>query len=92
MARSKAIPRKAHRRSASVSQPSCRRADDEVFLEVASHLNGFSQEAIVVLRRSVRQYIDELMADAEICANFSGRDTITPRDILLARRVRGERV
>jgi histone H3 len=53
--------------------------------------NGrFSHEAIMGLQEASEAFIVGLFEDTNLCAIHTGRVTIMPKDIQLARRVRGE--
>lgn len=47
--------------------------------------------AILALQEASEAYLVNLFRDAEVCANLSNRVGIVPKDIFLARRIRGER-
>jgi histone H3/H4 len=51
---------------------------------------NFQANAIQAIRQSAEAHIVTLMEDANLCAIHAKRITITPKDILLARRIRGE--
>lgn len=46
--------------------------------------------AVAALQEATEAYLVELFADANLCAIHAKRVTIFPRDMLLARRIRGE--
>ncbi len=48
-------------------------------------------DAIEALQYSAEEYITQLLEDANLCAIHSKRVTIMPKDIRLARRIRGIR-
>ena len=50
----------------------------------------FQSAAILCLQEAVEAYLDRLFDDANLCAIHTRRVTIMPRDIKLARRIRGE--
>ena len=52
----------------------------------------FQSAAILCLQEAVEAYLVRLFDDANLCAIHTRRVTIMPRDIQLARRIRGERV
>ena len=52
----------------------------------------FQSAAILCLQEATEAYIVRLFDDANLCAIHARRVTIMPKDILLARRIRGERV
>ena len=51
----------------------------------------FQSAAILCLQEAAEAYLVRLFDDANLCAIHSRRVTIMPKDILLARRIRGER-
>ena len=51
----------------------------------------FQSAAIMCLQEASEAYLVKLFDDANLCAIHAGRVTIMPKDILLARRIRGER-
>ena len=51
----------------------------------------FQSAAILCLQEAVEAYLIRLFDDANLCAIHARRVTIMPKDILLARRIRGER-
>ena len=51
----------------------------------------FQGSAMLALQEATEAYIVGLMEDTNICAIHSKRVTIMPKDIQLARRIRGER-
>ena len=51
----------------------------------------FQSLAILALQEASEAYIVGLMEDTNLCANHAKRVTIMPKDIQLARRIRGER-
>ena len=51
----------------------------------------FQSAAILCLQEAVEAYFVRLFDDANLCAIHARRVTIMPKDILLARRIRGER-
>ena len=52
----------------------------------------FQSAAILCLQEAAEAYLVRLFDDANLCAIHARRVTIMPKDILLARRIRGERV
>ena len=52
----------------------------------------FQSAAILCLQEAAEAYLVWLFDDANLCAIHARRVTIMPKDILLARRIRGERV
>ena len=51
----------------------------------------FQSAAIMCLQEASEAYLVKLFDDANLCAIHAGRVTIMPKDIQLARRIRGER-
>ena len=50
----------------------------------------FQQEAIMALQEACEAYLVGLFEDTNLCAIHAKRVTIMPRDMQLARRIRGE--
>jgi histone H3 len=63
--------------------------------EIASPLLGpafrFQTSALEALQTAAEAYLVHLFEDTNLCAMHAKRVTIMPRDIQLARRIRGER-
>jgi histone H3 len=51
----------------------------------------WQSKAILALQESTEAYLSSLFEDTNICAIHAGRVTIQPKDMQLARRIRGER-
>jgi len=51
----------------------------------------FQSSAVSVLQEAAEAYLVGLFQDTNLCAIHAKRVTITPKDIQLARRIRGER-
>ncbi|KAL7442750.1 hypothetical protein ACHAXM_008802 [Skeletonema potamos] len=51
----------------------------------------FQSTAVLALQEAAEAYLVGLYEDANLCAIHAKRVTIMPKDILLARRIRGER-
>ena len=51
----------------------------------------FQSQAILALQEASEAYLVGLFEDTNVCAMHAGRVTILPKDIQLARRIRGER-
>ena len=51
----------------------------------------FQSSAVVALQQASEAYLVGLFEDANLCAIHVGRKTIMPKDIQLARKIRGER-
>ena len=63
--------------------------------EVAQVINPglrFQSHAILALQEASEAYLVSLFEDTNLCAIHAKRVTIMPKDIQLARRIRGERV
>ena len=54
-------------------------------------LARWSPEAILALQNAIEAYLVGVNADANLCAIHAKRVTIMPKDVQLARRIRGER-
>ena len=62
--------------------------------EVAQDFNPnlkFQSHALMALQEASEAYLVSLMEDTNLCAIHANRVTIMPKDIQLARRIRGER-
>ena len=62
--------------------------------EVAQDFNTnlrFQSHAIMALQEASEAYLVSLFEDTNLCAIHAKRVTISPKDIQLARRIRGER-
>lgn len=62
--------------------------------EVASALKEglrFQSSAVAAIQEATESYVISLLADTNLCAIHTRRVTIMPRDVHLARRLRGER-
>lgn len=59
----------------------------------AAHKDGlrFAASALLALQESTESFIVSLLGDANLCALHARRVTLFPRDVELARRLRGER-
>lgn len=51
----------------------------------------FQSSAILALQEALEAYAVGLFTDTNLCAIHAGRVTIMPKDLQLARRIRGER-
>merc|ERR1712133_95543 len=58
--------------------------------KISRHLR-FQSSAVMALQEASEAYLVGLMEDTNLCAIHAKRVTIIPRDIQLARRIRGER-
>ena len=63
----------------------------EICQEFKSDLR-FQSNAIVALQEACEAYLVGLFEDTNLCAIHAKRVTIMPRDMQLARRIRGERL
>ena len=62
--------------------------------EVAGELKNdlrFQQSSLLALQEASESYLVSLFEDTNLCAIHAKRVTIMPRDVQLARRIRGER-
>ena len=55
------------------------------------HQYRFQSSAILALQEAAEAYLIGMFQDANLCAIHAKRVTIMPKDIQLARRIRGER-
>ena len=51
----------------------------------------FSQSGVILLQYATENYLVKLFEDANLCAIARKSVTVTPKDLQLARRIRGER-
>ena len=51
----------------------------------------FQQSALITLQEACEAYLVQLFEDTQLCAIHAKRITIQPRDMILARRIRGDR-
>ena len=66
------------------------RLDREIAQEYKSDLR-FQSQAVFALQEAAEAYMVGLFEDTNLCAIHAKRVTIMPKDIQLARRIRGER-
>ena len=66
-------------------------ADDEVIRSPLCGKLRFQSAAIMALQEALEAYLVGLFEDSNLCAIHAKRVTIMPKDIQLARRIRGER-
>ncbi|KAH7566296.1 hypothetical protein JRO89_XS08G0133900 [Xanthoceras sorbifolium] len=62
--------------------------------EIAQHFKSdlrFQSHAVLALQEAAEAYLVGLFEDTNLCAIHARRVTIMPKDIQLARRIRGER-
>ena len=59
----------------------------------ATHKDGlrFQSSAVQAIQEATESYVTSLLSDTNLCAIHTRRVTIMPRDLALARRLRGER-
>ena len=62
----------------------------EIAQEVKADLR-FQSQAVLALQEASEAYMVGLFEDTNLCAIHAKRVTIMPKDIQLARRIRGER-
>ncbi len=63
--------------------------------EIAQEYKGdlrFQSQAVLALQEAAESYMVGLFEDTNLCAIHAKRVTIMPKDIQLARRIRGERL
>ena len=63
--------------------------------EIAADFKGdlrFQSSAVFALQEAAEAYLVGLFEDTNLCAIHAKRATIMPKDLQLARRIRGERV
>ena len=63
--------------------------------EIAQEYKGdlrFQSQAVLALQEAAEAYMVGLFEDTNLCAIHAKRVTIMPKDIQLARRIRGERL
>ena len=68
----------------------CQRLVREIAQEFKSDLR-FQGSAVLAIQEAAEAYLVGLFEDTNLCAIHAKRQTIFPKDIQLARRVRGER-
>ena len=68
----------------------CRRLGRESAQEFKTGVR-FQASAVVALQEASEAYLVGLFEDTNLCAIHAKRVTIMPKDIQLARRIRGER-
>ena len=66
-------------------------SDSEVILSPLCGKVRFQSAAVMALQEAAEAYLVGLFEDTNLCAIHSKRVTIMPKDIQLARRIRGER-
>lgn len=62
----------------------------EITLDFANNIK-YRPEAIMALQEASEAYLVHLFEDTNLCAIHAHRVTIMPKDVQLARRIRGER-
>ena len=68
-----------------------RRLVKEIVAELGHEDLRFQKSRILALQEATEAYLVSLFEDTNLCAIHAKRVTILPRDIQLARRIRGER-
>ena len=65
----------------------------EVRSDIQRFMTAYRMQAsaILALQEASEAYLVALLEDANLCAIHAKRSTIFPRDMMLARRLRGER-
>jgi len=63
----------------------------EVALQLSTEKLRFSSHALAAFQEASEAYLVHLFEDVNLCAIHAKRVTIMPKDIQLARRIRGER-
>uniref|UniRef100_A0A2N9HME1 Core Histone H2A/H2B/H3 domain-containing protein n=1 Tax=Fagus sylvatica TaxID=28930 RepID=A0A2N9HME1_FAGSY len=79
-----------HRRSEEATQIQARNRGSERDQEVPEEHRA-SDPAVSALQEAAEAYLVGLFEDTNLCAIHAKRVTIMPKDIQLARRIRGER-
>jgi histone H3 len=67
----------------------------EISLDFSRHLNEplrFQSSALAALQEAAEAYLVSLFEDTNLCAIHAKRVTIMPKDMQLARRIRGEKM
>ena len=62
--------------------------------DVSKGVNGdvrFQSQALLAIQEAAEAFMTNLFEDANLCALHANRVTLMPKDISLARRIRGER-
>ena len=62
--------------------------------EIARSYNAetrFQSQALLAIQEAAEAFMTNLCEDANLCAIHANRVTLMPRDLALARRIRGER-
>lgn len=62
----------------------------EIVLSMSSQVNRLQTSAVMALQEASEAYLVEVFEDANLCAIHGKRVTIMAKDIVLARRIRGE--
>jgi histone H3 len=63
----------------------------EIALEMYPEAQRFQSTALIALQEAAEAYLVSLFEDTNLCVMHAKRITIRPKDIQLARRIRGER-
>ncbi|TDH13502.1 hypothetical protein EPR50_G00033570 [Perca flavescens] len=80
----------ATRNPPSCLSASCQRLVREIAQDFKTDLR-FQSSAVMALQEASEAYLVGLFEDTNLCAIHAKRVTIMPKDIQLARRIRGER-
>lgn len=64
----------------------------EVAINYAPDAIRFTKSAVDAVQEATESFVTSLLADSNLCALHARRVTVMPRDIQLARRLRGERL
>ncbi|CAI6374394.1 unnamed protein product [Macrosiphum euphorbiae] len=90
MARTKQTARKSTGGKAPRKQLATKAALREIAQDFKTDLR-FQSSAVMALQEASEAYLVGLFEDTNLCAIHAKRVTIMPKDIQLARRIRGER-
>lgn len=63
----------------------------EIAQDCFTTVNRFQSQAVFALQEAAEAYLVALFEDTNLCAIHAKRVTIMPKDMQLARRIRGER-
>uniref|UniRef100_A0A8C9JB41 Histone H3 n=1 Tax=Panthera tigris altaica TaxID=74533 RepID=A0A8C9JB41_PANTA len=86
----KQLATKAARKSGSTHSRPFQRLVREIAQDFKTDLR-FQSSAVMALQEACEAYLVGLFEDTNLCAIHAKRVTIMPKDIQLARRIRGER-
>ncbi|KAH0730927.1 hypothetical protein KY285_001839 [Solanum tuberosum] len=94
MARTKKITRKSIGGKAPRKQLATKAAKKRLVREITQDFKTdlrFQSSAVAALQEAAEAYLVGLFEDTNLCAIHAKRITIMPKDIQLARRIRGEK-